>query len=95
MKRLTHKVIDLGYQYYDWTCINGDGEGIKTIKGLKKKAIEEVNGQEDIMFLMHDSANQGNTVKALPAILDYLIKKGYQFEVVDQYSPTFHHTVQN
>ncbi|WP_050636011.1 polysaccharide deacetylase [Candidatus Stoquefichus sp. SB1] len=95
MKRLTKKVIDLGYQYYDWTSINGDGEGIKTVNGLKKKAIEEIGDKEDIMFLMHDSSGQDNTVKALPAILDYLIKKGYQFEVIDQYSPTFHHTVQN
>lgn len=95
MKRLSHKVIDLGYQYYDWTSINGDGEGIKTVNGLKKKAIEEVKGQEDVMFLMHDSAAQNNTVKALPAILDYLIKQGYQFEAIDNTSPTFHHTVQN
>lgn len=95
MKRLTHKVIDLGYQYYDWTCINGDGEGIKTVNGLKKKAIEEVNNQEDIMFLMHDSAGCENTVKALPGILDYLIKKGYKFETIEEYSPTFHHSVQN
>ena len=95
MKRLTRKVIDLGYQYYDWTSINGDGEGIKTISGLKKKAIEEIGDREDIMFLMHDSANQENTVKALPYIIDYLIKKGYQFEVIDDKSPTFHHNVQN
>ena len=95
MRRLSRKVIDLGYQYYDWTCINGDGEGIKTVNGLKKKAIEEVNGQEDIMFLMHDSASCENTVKALPSIIDYLIKEGYQFEVIDQNSPTFHHTIQN
>lgn len=95
MKRLTKKVIDLGYQYYDWTSINGDGEGIKTVNGLKKKAMEEIGDQEDIMFLMHDSSGQSNTVKALPAILDQLIKKGYQFEAIHQYSPTFHHTVQN
>lgn len=95
MTRLTKKVIDLGYQYYDWTSINGDGEGIKTINGLKKKAIEEIGDKEDIMFLMHDSASQDNTVKALPSILDYLIKKGYQFEAISEYSPTFHHTVQN
>lgn len=95
MKRLTRKVIDLGYQYYDWTSINGDGEGIKTLSGLKKKAIEEIGDREDIMFLMHDSANQENTVKALPYIIDYLIKKGYQFEVIDDKSPTFHHNVQN
>lgn len=95
MKRLTHKVIDLGYQYYDWTSINGDGENIKTISGLKKKAIEEIEGKEDVMFLMHDSITCQNTVKALPYILDYLIKKGYQFETINQYSPTFHHTVQN
>lgn len=56
MRRFTHKVIDLGHQYYDWTSINGDGERIKTVQGLKKKAVEEVKGQEDIVFLMHDSA---------------------------------------
>lgn len=95
MKRLTHKVIDLGYQYYDWTSINGDGENIKTVAGLKKKAIEEVGNREDIMFLMHDSASCENTVKALPAIIDYLLKKGYRFEVIDESSPTFHHSVQN
>lgn len=95
MRRLTKKVIDLGYQYYDWTSINGDGENIKTVKGLKKKALEEIEGKEDIMFLMHDSATCENTVKALPAILDELIKRGYQFETINQYSPTFHHTVQN
>lgn len=82
MTRLTKKVIDLGYQYYDWTSINGDGEGIKTVDGLKKKAIEEIGNREDIMFLMHDSGTQENTVKALPDILDYLIEQGYVFQVL-------------
>lgn len=95
MTRLSKKVIDLGYQYYDWTSINGDGEGIKTVEGLQKKAIEEIGHQEDIMFLMHDSAAQDNTVKALPSLLDYLIKKGYTFQVIDETSPTFHHHIQN
>lgn len=95
MTRLTKKVIDLGYQYYDWTSINGDGEGIDTVAGLKAKAIEEIGEKEDIMFLMHDSGTQTNTVKALPDILDYLIEKGYTFQVLDQTSPTFHHHVQN
>lgn len=95
MKRLTKKVIDLGYQYYDWSSINGDGENIQTVSGLIKKAKEEVKDKEDIMFLMHDSASCVNTVKALPKILDYLIKEGYSFELIDDSSPTFHHTVQN
>ena len=95
MTRLTKKVIDLGYQYYDWTSINGDGEGIKTVDGLIKKAKEEIGEQEDIMFLMHDSGTQENTVKALPAILDYLIEQGYVFQILDETSPTFHHHVQN
>lgn len=95
MTRLTRKVIDLGYQYYDWTCINGDGEGIKTLDGLKKKAFEEMNGQEDIMFLMHDSASCSNTVKMLSSLIEELINQGYHFETVDKTSPTFHHHVQN
>lgn len=95
MKRLTRKVIDLGYQYYDWTSINGDGEGIKTIDGLKSKAMEEIQGYEDIMFLMHDSAHCENTMKALPSIIEYLKKEGYEFKIIEDDSPTFHHTVQN
>lgn len=95
MKRLTKRVIDLGYQYYDWTSINGDGENIKTVSGLKKKAIEEIGDKEDIMFLMHDSATCEATVKSLPSILDYLIKKGYQFKAIEENAPTYHHSVQN
>ena len=47
------------------------------------------------MFLMHDSANREETVKALPAIIEYLKKKGYEFKVIQEKSPTFHHTIQN
>lgn len=95
MKRLTKKVIDEGYQYYDWTCVNGDGENIKTIDGLIKKAKEETGDLEDIMFLMHDGSSNGATVKALPTIIEFLKDKGYQFKVIDETAPTFHHSVQN
>jgi peptidoglycan/xylan/chitin deacetylase (PgdA/CDA1 family) len=95
MKRLTKKVIDEGYQYYDWTCVNGDGENVKTVSGLIKKAKEEIGDLEDIMFLMHDGSQNDITVKALPTIIEYLINQGYEFKVVDDNSPTFHHSVQN
>lgn len=93
MKILTKKVIDEGYQYYDWTSLNGDGEGVTTVEGLYKKAMQEIEGKEDIMFLMHDSATCQNTVKALPAILDELVKRGYTFHVIDENTPTFHQQV--
>ena len=92
MRRLTKRVIDLGYKYYDWTSVNGDGEGVKSVADMKKKIKEEVEGLEDVMILMHDSASCENTVKALP---DILIAEGYEFKVIDHYSPTFHHTVHN
>jgi len=95
MKRLTKKVIDEGYQYYDWTCVNGDGENIKTVDGLIKKAKEETGDLEDIMFLMHDGSSNDMTVKALPSIIEFLQNKGYEFKVIDETAPTFHHTVQN
>lgn len=95
MKGLTHKVIDLGYQYYDWNCVNGDGEGIKDCNGLKKKALSEIGEQEDIMFLMHDSELCENTIKVLPDIIEELMKRGFIFEAICKDTPTFHHTVQN
>lgn len=95
MKRLAKKVIDEGYQYYDWTCVNGDGENIKTVNGLISKAKEEVGDIEDIMFLMHDGSSNDATIKALPTIIEYLKNKGYEFKVIDETSPTFHHSIQN
>lgn len=95
MHVLTKKVIDQGYQYYDWNCMNGDAEGKKTVKEMIKTVKETVKDQEDIMLLMHDGIQQDNTVKALPDIIEYLKKQNYEFKAVDTTSPTFHHTVQN
>ena len=60
-----------------------------------KKAKEETGDLEDIMFLMHDGSSNGATVKALPTIIEFLKDKGYQFKVIDETAPTFHHSVQN
>lgn len=95
MSVLTKKVIDQGYQYYDWNCMNGDAEGKKTVKEMIQTVKETVKDQEDIMLLMHDGIQQDNTVKALPDIIEYLKKQDYEFKAVDTTSPTFHHTVQN
>lgn len=95
MKRLVKKVVDEGYQYYDWTCVNGDGENVKTVNGLIKMAKQETGDLEDIMFLMHDGSSNDATVEALPSIIEYLIDQGYIFKAIDETSPTFHHTVQN
>ena len=47
------------------------------------------------MVLMHDGAGSEETVKALPSLLEYYQKQGYEFRIIDDSTPEFHHHVNN
>lgn len=79
-------VAERGYRYCDWNALNGDAESGKgfdpeqLVERLKKTA----SGKEDIVILMHDSATQSATAKALPDIIEYLMSEGYTFKRLDE-----------
>lgn len=75
---------ELGYKNYNWNALNGDAEGIsipkdKLINRLKSTA----KGKKEIIVLMHDTDAKKTTVEALPEIIDYLIKEGYEFRALE------------
>ena len=47
------------------------------------------------MLLMHDGAGNSETVNALPEILSYCKEKGFEFRIVDDSTPQFHHHINN
>jgi len=53
----------------------------KLVNRLKSTA----KGKKEIIILMHDTDAKKTTVEALPEIIDYLIKEGYEFRALDQY----------
>ena len=95
MTQLTKDVLDKGYQYYDWNASNGDGNSNLSVSTLVDTGQKEVGEQEVVMVLMHDGAGSEETVKALPSLLEYYQKQGYEFRIIDDSTPEFHHHVNN
>jgi len=93
MKTLTKQVKNNGYEYFDWNVSCGDGSnGLSENKIYKNATKSKYN---KIILLMHDANGKENTIKALPKIIDYYKKKGYDFETLNKKSFTVHHPVNN
>lgn len=95
MSELSEQVTQQGYAYYDWNATNGDGDTGLSAASLVETAKREIGEQDVVMLLMHDGAGNGETVKALPQILSYCREQGYEFRVIDETTPQFHHHINN
>lgn len=73
---------DAGYQVYDWNVDSGDSklkdvpasEIIATVKGSRQA--------NKLIVLMHDSVGHKESVKALPAVIQYYKSEGYSFALI-------------
>lgn len=92
MSRLTEKVREKGYQYYDWNVDSGDGSGAGAEEIKSRSATERYS---HVMILFHDSSTKNETVEALPAVIDYYRERGYEFRAIDRESFVSHHAVKN
>ena len=92
MSRLTEKVQEKGYQYYDWNVDSGDGGGAG-IDEIKTRSVTEQYSH--VVILFHDSQTKDGTVDALPAVIDYYKEHGYEFRAIGRESFVSHHAVQN
>ena len=94
MTSLTKKVIEKGYQYYDWNVdsLDADGKYAKPttpkdiiINNVKKYTPKSVN------LLMHDTYYKTSTIEALPEIVEYYRNLGYEFDIIDEDADVCHH----
>jgi peptidoglycan/xylan/chitin deacetylase (PgdA/CDA1 family) len=73
-------VVEKGYNYIDWNSLNGDAEGYQISADKLIKRFKSIfANQQTLVILMHDTDAKETTVKALPAIIEFLMEKGYQF----------------
>lgn len=74
------QVTDLGYRFVDWNSLNGDAEGHNLSRDdLFKRFKSTFRNQNELIILMHDTDAKASTPEALPAIIEFLIEKGYSF----------------
>ncbi|AQR96372.1 polysaccharide deacetylase family protein [Clostridium saccharoperbutylacetonicum] len=67
----------------DWNALSGDAEaGHKNSAALTEEAIKTIGSREKAVILMHDTYGKEETAKALPGIIEYLKKQGYEFKII-------------
>lgn len=78
----------LGYTNYDWNALNGDAEGHnlpkKHLINRLKSTVTARKEDKEIIILMHDTDAKSTTADALPEIIDFLIKEGYEFRTLEE-----------
>lgn len=92
MQELIKDVELLGYVYYDWNGENGDADPTLSPDILYQNALASVKGKNTVMMVMHDGADNANTLAALDRTLQEFVRQGWEFRVIeDNNTPTFHH----
>ena len=93
MTRLTKKLQELGYQYFDWNVSSGDAGGARTAEQVYNNVIKGISGNRNSVVLQHDT--HGFTVDAVEKIIIWGLCNGYTFAPLTNESPTCRHPVQN
>lgn len=94
MTRITKKLTDNDYYYFDWNVDSGDASGKLTKDQIYNNTISGLHQGENIV-LMHDGATKKTTVEALPQIIKYGKENGYTFARITKNTRAVHHHINN
>lgn len=94
MTRLTQKVTEDGYKYYDWNIDSGDAAGADK-EGVYNNVISALKNHNysTNMVLMHDI--KVSTKDALDGIIKDALDMGYTFSNINDYTNEVHHRINN
>lgn len=69
-----------GFIYYDWNVSSGDGGNQATRSSIYEWVTSKAVKLDESVVLMHDSGGKGETVAALPSVIETLQDSGCIFE---------------
>lgn len=95
MTRMTQKVTEMGYQYYDWNLSSGDASGGTVPASTIINNCRKVPRNNTVIVLMHDAGDKRTTVEALPEVIAYYKAAGCNFAAIDANTPPIHQKVAN
>lgn len=95
MSRMTQKVTEMGYQYYDWNLSSGDASGGTVPASTIINNCRKVPRNNTVIVLMHDAGDKRTTVEALPEVIAYYKAAGCKFAAIDKNTPQIHQKVAN
>ena len=95
MTRLTKRLIEEGYKYYDWNVSVEDAGSSKTKEEVYNRYVNELSKSRANIVLLHDFANNNKTLDALKSMIEYGKQNGYTFDNIDDDTPMITHGVNN
>lgn len=93
MTRLTKKLPELGYQYFDWNVDSNDAGGAKDADEVFDNVVKGVSKRQNSIVLQHDT--KSFSIDAVERIIAWGLCNGYTFAPLNHDSPTSHHGVWN
>ena len=96
MTRLSKKMAQKGFIYFDWNVDSGDASGYNVNKNtIADNVINGLSRKQTNVVLMHDSGAKSTTAKALQKIIDYGNNNGYVFERITEETKRIQHKPNN
>ena len=88
---LIEKLDELGYAYFDWNVSSADTDP----KGITKQEVlenikRESRNLEKVIVLMHDNHKRPASVEALPELIEWFKKNGYEFGTLNEFVEPVH-----
>ncbi len=94
MSRITNKLTENNYYYFDWNVDSGDASGSLKAETIYNNTISRLHSGTN-MILMHDAEAKKTTVEALPNIINYAKENGYTFAKITKTTAEIHHHINN
>lgn len=92
MGYLSNKMLEDGYEYFDWNVDSEDAAGA-TSSQIYKNVTTGIANRNYSVVLMHDIKEP--TINAIEKIINYCIDNGYTFDTLSKDSTSVHHHVNN
>lgn len=95
MSKITKKVLDEGFKYYDWNVLSGDSGDVDTKEEVYNNVVNGIKPGRNNIVLMHDFSGNNKTLEALPEIIDYGLINGYKFDIITTETEMVTQKIQN
>ncbi len=96
MSRLTVKMVELGYSYFDWNISPEDAMEIIDPDIIAKSVIDNCHSDWKYnVVLMHDFDTMSNTATALSKIIETCLERGFAFDRLTPETTPIRHKVFN
>lgn len=94
MTRISAKLTEMGYKYFDWNVDSKDAGGATTTQEVVDNVIRGIKSKNNYaIVLQHDI--KGFSVNAVEQIIQWGLANGYTFKALSTSSPTCHFKIAN